>query len=169
MGTWSDLALLHGDLCSGWHLSQICASHATAVHNRCHSENKEDCTYIWATVLSSHFCCLSVSTYVSLFTTLFSYRSLFTSCLGNSLGSSLCSQLCLGMGLGPFPVWRFLCKPRTTWSEVGLYLHWRWRCACACACAAVCLRCSALSRVAGRASCRVVSCRLVTVVLLICP
>ena len=44
----------------------------------------------------------------------------------------------------------FLCKPRTTWNEVGLYLHWRWTCACVCA--VVRLNCAVLCCAAGRVS-----------------
>ena len=89
---------------------------------------------------------------------------------------SMYSQLCLGMGLGPFPVCRnvhimqkefvlVLCRPRTTWHEVGLFLCWRWRCACArapLACAVVCLYCFVLCCW----SC-VVPCRFASVVFLL--
>ena len=55
--------------------------------------------------------------------------------------------------------WCFLCKPRTTWNEVCLYLHWRWRCACACARAVLVL---------VLCLCRSVSCRVGCLPVVVC-
>ena len=93
---------------------------------------------------------LSLLLSLCLFTTLFSQNSLLFSLMTMTMitrtVSSLYSQLCLGMGLGPFPVWRCMCKPRTTWNEV-----------CLCCCVLLCVALCCWSCVK---SCRVVSCLL---------